>query len=124
MLTINWEEFDVIMPKSRKEIKLVATITGNGSIRLNSAMLKALDAQNFEMRLKKDGKVLAILSSGKQLLSVKKSGEIKNYHIIEKLENLKVNFPAYYVFTYDAKNQAFIGQYSAYNPNSKRSKET
>ena len=123
MLTINWEEFDVIMPKSRKEMKLVATIMGNGVIRLNSAMLKGLDTQSFEVRLKKDGKILAILPSGKQLLSIKKGGEIKNYHIIEMLENVKMNFPAYYVFTYDAKNQAFIGQYSAYNPNSKRSKE-
>jgi len=123
MLTIDRKEYDVIMPKSRREIKLTATITGNGSLRLNSTMLKSLDTQNFEMRLKKDGKVLAILPSGNQLLSINKNGEIKNYDITEKLENAKIKFPAYYVFTYDAKNQAFVGQYSAYNPNSKKSTE-
>lgn len=123
MSTIDWKEFDVIEPRARKKTAMVATIVGNGETRLNSALLKRLGAGAAEFRLKKDGKILAVLPSGENTLAIHKSGVVKNYVLTEKIEKIKIKLPAYYVFEYDDENQALIGYHSAYNPNSKRSKE-
>ena len=123
MNIIDWKEFDIIKPKSRKDTMMVITITSSGEIRLNTALLKEIKTNAAEFRLKKDGKMLAVLPSGKQLLSFNKNGSIKNYSLVEKLDAVRVKLPAYYTFGYDNENQAFIGNYCAYNPNSRRSKD-
>lgn len=122
MSAIDFSEYYKIEPKTRKEPKMVATVTAKGQMLLNSVLFKELGVNPFELHLKKNGKTLIILTSETAQISANKNGIIKNYNLTEKLAEIKFKLPAYYIFAFDEEVQAFIGIHSEFNPNSKRSK--
>ena len=53
-MKINFDEFEVVKPIARKQVKQVISISNNGDFAINSELRKAIKTSKFEVRIKKD----------------------------------------------------------------------
>ena len=115
-MTVNYNEFEVLVPVTRKQRKQVISIFENGDFVINAELAKALKTDRFEIRIKPDCSRILLIPDGKILIDMGKNNRTKNYAIIEKLTKQKVKFPIYYVGCLD-ENQNWIGELVTKNPN-------
>ena len=115
-MTVNYNEFEVLVPVTRKQSKQVISIFENGDFVINVELAKALKTNRFEIRIKPDCSRILLIPDGKILIDMGKNNRTKNYAIIEKLTKQKVKFPIYYVGCLD-ENQNWIGELVTKNPN-------
>ena len=116
-MKIDFEEFDVVKPLSRKQTKQVISVFSNGDFAINSELRKTINSSKFEVRIKKDCSQILILPNGEEITDVGKNNRIKNYAVSERLEAKKVKFPAYYVGKWDDENDCWLGDLVLSNPN-------
>ena len=50
---INFDDFDVIKPVTRKKVKQVVTISNKGDFSINNELRKAIKTSKFEVRIKR-----------------------------------------------------------------------
>lgn len=116
-MKINFDEFEVVKPIARKQVKQVISISNNGDFAINSELRKAIKTSKFEVRIKKDCTQILLLTNGKEITDVGNNNRIKNYGVLEKLINKKIKLPAYYVGNWDEENECWIGELVLSNPN-------
>lgn len=115
-MTVNYNEFEVLVPVTRKQSKQVISIFENGDFAINTELAKALKTNRFEIRIKPDCSRILLIPDGKILIDMGKNNRTKNYAIIEKLTKQKVKFPIYYVGCLDEKKN-WVGELVTKNPN-------
>ena len=116
-MKINFDEFEVVKPIARKQVKQVISISGNGDFAINSELRKAVKTSKFEVRMKKDCTQILLLPKGQEITDVGNNNRIKNYAVLEKLSSKKIKMPAYYVGKWDNENECWIGELTVSNPN-------
>lgn len=52
-MKIDFEEFDVVKPIARKQVKQVISISRKGDFAINGELRKAIKTSKFEVRIKK-----------------------------------------------------------------------
>lgn len=114
---INFEDFDVIKPVTRKKIKQVVTISNKGDFSINNELRKTINTSKFEVRIKKDCSQILLLPDGKEITDVGNRNRMKNYAALEKLMSKKIKIPAYYVGNWSDENGCWIGELVLSNPN-------
>ncbi len=65
---------------------------------------------------------MALITHGKTFVNFGKNGRIKNYKIVEKLQNRKIKLPVYYVGEWDAEEKVWLGKLTNEKPNNGRKK--
>ena len=98
----------------------VLSVMDTGMISANPALLKHFADYNAEIRLKKDGTEILLLSNGEKSTYLGKLGRTKNYSLIEKLRKMNKKFPVYYVGTWNDELGVWHGKFFQYNPNKGR----
>ncbi len=116
-MKINLDEFEVVRPIARKQVKQVISISNNGDFAINSELRKAIKTSKFEVHIKKDCTKILLFPNGKEITDVGKNNRIKNYAVLEKLSSKKIKVPAYYVGNWDDENECWIGELVLSNPN-------
>lgn len=116
-MKINVEEFEVVKPVTRKQMKPVLSILKNGDFAINSKLRSCLKTSKFEVRLKKDCTQILLIPNGKEMTDVGKNNRIKNYAVFDKLIGKKIKIPAYYVGKWDDENECWLGELVMDNPN-------
>lgn len=119
---INFDDFDVIKPVTRKKIKQVVTISNKGDFSINNELRKTINTSKFEVRIKKDCSQILLLPDGKEITDVGNRNRMKNYAALEKLTSKKIKIPAYYVGNWSDENGCWIGELVLANPNRTRKK--
>lgn len=120
-MKINFDEFEVIVPVTRKQSKQVVSVFADGSFSVNGELVKVMKTNQFEVYLdKKDYCRMLLVPGGKIITDMGKNNRIKNYAISEKLTQKKVTFPAYYSGRWDDDNKCWIGDLVRSNPNKTR----
>jgi len=116
-MKINFDEFEVVKPIARKQVKQVISISSNGDFAINSELRKAVKTSKFEVHIKKDCTQILLFPNGKEITDVGNNNRIKNYAVLEKLSSKKIKLPAYYVGNWDNENECWIGELVLSNPN-------
>lgn len=116
-MKINFDEFEVVKPIVRKQVKQVISIFNNGDFAINSELRKGIKTSKFEVRIKKDCTKILLFPNGKEITDVGNNNRIKNYAVLEKLNSKKIKIPAYYVGSWDDENGCWIGELVLSNPN-------
>ena len=114
---INFDDFDVIKPVTRKKVKQVVTISNKGDFSINNELRKVIKTSKFEVRIKKDCSQILLLPDGKEITDVGNHNRMKNYAALEKLMSKKIKLPAYYVGNWSDENGCWIGELVLSNPN-------
>ncbi len=114
---INFDDFDVIKPVTRKKVKQVVTISNKGDFSINNELRKVIKTSKFEVRIKKDCSQILLLPGGKEITDVGNHNRMKNYAALEKLMSKKIKLPAYYVGNWSDENGCWIGELVLSNPN-------
>lgn len=114
---INFDDFDVIKPVTRKRVKQVVTISNKGDFSINNELRKVIKTSKFEVRIKKDCSQILLLPDGKEITDVGNHNRMKNYAALEKLMSKKIKLPAYYVGNWSDENGCWIGELVLSNPN-------
>lgn len=114
---INFEDFGVIKPVTRKKVKQVVTISNKGDFSINNELRKVIKTSKFEVRIKKDCSQILLLPDGKEITDVGNHNRMKNYAALEKLMSKKIKIPAYYVGNWSEENGCWIGELVLSNPN-------
>ena len=94
---INFSDFKVIKPITRKPIKQVISIFEDGNLSINGALRSSIGSNIFEMRIKNDCSQVALFPDGKIKIDMGKNNRVKNFDIIECLNKKKIKFPVYYL---------------------------
>lgn len=117
-MKINFEEFEVIRPMSRRQNRQVVSVFADGGFAVNEELVKAMNTNHFEIYLdKKDCSRLLLVPDGKIITDMGKNNRIKNYAIAERLSKKKIKFPVYYIGEWSEENKCWIGELSITNPN-------
>ena len=115
---INFEEFEVVEPKTWKKDAQIVSIYGNGGMAVNEELIRAVKTNCFEIRLdSRDCGRMLLIPGGSTITNMGKTHRIKNYAVMERLARKKIKFPAYYVGEWSEENQCRIGELSVINPN-------
>ncbi|MDO4470616.1 MAG: hypothetical protein Q4C84_12295 [Bacillota bacterium] len=120
---VNYDEFEILTPITRKRNKQVISIFENGNFAINTELAKELKTTKFEIRIKPDCTQILLMPEGDIAIDVGKSHRVKNYALVEKLSKKKIKFPIYYVGCADEK-QNWVGELVIQNPNKHSGKVT
>lgn len=121
-MKINVEEFEVVKPVTRKQMKPVLSVLKNGDFAINSELRNCMKTSKFEVWLKKDCTQILLIPNGKIITDVGKNNRIKNYAILDKLIGKKIKIPAYYVGRWNDENECWVGELVMENPNKSNKK--
>lgn len=116
-MKINFDEFEIVKPITRKQAKQVLRISENGDFSINNQLRKAIKTSKFEVRIKKDCTQILLVPNGNEITDVGSNNRIKNYAVLEKLQNRKIKMPAYFVGKWDDDNGCWMGELVLANPN-------
>ena len=121
-MQVDLSDFEIVKPSIRKKTKQVISVFENGDIAFNEELVKQLDTNACEIRIKKDCRQLILLPNGTEKLDIGKNSRFKNYEINEKLKRRKIRFPVYYIGEWDDEKEFWLGELSTNNPNRGNSK--
>ena len=116
-MKINFDEFEIVKPITRKQVKQVLRVSGKGDFSINNELRKAIKTSKFEVRIKKDCTQILLVPNGEEIIEVGNNNRIKNYAVLEKLVNKKIRMPAYFFGKWEDENECWIGELVLSNPN-------
>lgn len=115
-----FEDFEDVLPISKKEIFLVASVLPDNTLAISSHLLSFFPKKEAGIKIKKDASQLLLIPDGKPEIYLGKNGRTKNYYISQKLQQCHKKIPSYYVGEWDKKNNFWLGYLSTTNPNSSK----
>lgn len=86
---IDFSEFEVVAPVTRRPTKQVVSIFADGTFAINGELKKHIRANKFEVQIKKDFSQILLLPEGKVITDMGKNDRIKNYAVREKFMKKK-----------------------------------
>lgn len=119
-----FEDFEDVLPISKKESFLVVSVLPNNTLAISSHLLSFFPKKETGIKIKKDASQLMLIPDGEPKIYLGKNGRTKNYFISKKLQQCHKKTPAYYVGEWDEEKKLWLGYLSATNPNSSIKKST
>lgn len=98
-----FEDFEDVLPISKKEIFLVASVLPDNTLAISSHLLSFFPKKEAGIKIKKDASQLLLIPDGKPEIYLGKNGRTKNYYISQKLQQCHKKIPSYYVGEWDKK---------------------
>lgn len=114
---IDFSEFEVVAPVTRRPTKQVVSIFADGTFAINGELKKHIRANKFEVQIKKDFSQILLLPEGKVITDMGKNDRIKNYAVREKFMKKKMKMPVYYIGDWDERANCWVGELIMENPN-------
>lgn len=81
-----FEDFEDVLPISKKEIFLVASVLPDNTLAISSHLLSFFPKKEAGIKIKKDASQLLLIPDGKPEIYLGKNGRTKNYYISQKLQ--------------------------------------